>query len=648
MVRRVHARHRAGDSTLRFHKCFNHSHPARQEPAGWGSAAFFPSAGSARAFQARSGGRHLGRDGSDRHRRHRAGQLASMAGRSRGRANVARCYVHRAARARVAACRRSGSGAVTRLAGQREVHRVQGRKGGEGAAGLVKTLRWVGLIGILSLAVARCVIVFAPQVLFDVDPAFDPVPLNGLGPAGSLRLDALLLASCVCGLLGEWLSGRGLDWKLLTLALLPLPIVIWHGWDDAGDMWRGGTWMAAAVACAVAAHLARDEQMRIILAAALAGTIAVLLVRAFAQVTFEHADTVRYFDAHREQILSDRGWAPDSSAARIYERRLRQPQPIGWFTTSNVFASFAAVGLVLWTAFALGAARARLQSGWIGALILCALAAAIALWLSGSKGAAAAALAGLGVLAIQKRRARPAVIIALVFLTLAAVAVRGALLPEGFAGEKSLLFRWHYTVASARMVGENALTGVGPDGFQADYTVHRPPRNPEEVASAHSIFWDWLCALGISGTAWIALALLILRRTGETNPDDKLLEAEINNAHARSIVKPILVVAALGLLPALAIEWRTLDGQALLMRIMGLAAFVAVAMTVVRTIEVLDRRWLTTVLAAAVTALVVHGQIEMTFQQPGSVVVDLTALGTLASGGRSPFASCRRASSATG
>src|SRR5262245_20501581 len=103
------------------------------------------------------------------------------------------------------------------------------------------------------IAVLRGVVAFAPRVVFDVDPTIDPAPFAGLGPAGSLWLDVLLLAACSFALLGEALSGRDLDWKLLVLALIPAPIVLWHGWNDAGDAWRGTTWLAAMLSGAAAA-----------------------------------------------------------------------------------------------------------------------------------------------------------------------------------------------------------------------------------------------------------------------------------------------------------------------------------------------------------------------------------------------------------
>ena len=74
-----------------------------------------------------------------------------------------------------------------------------------------QAMRWAGGVGIVVIAVMRCVISFAPQIVFDIDPALDPTPLAGLGPGGSLLLDALLLLACACALVGEVLTKRGVD-----------------------------------------------------------------------------------------------------------------------------------------------------------------------------------------------------------------------------------------------------------------------------------------------------------------------------------------------------------------------------------------------------------------------------------------------------
>ncbi|MHC4107870.1 MAG: O-antigen ligase family protein, partial [Planctomycetota bacterium] len=508
-------------------------------------------------------------------------------------------------------------------------------------------LRSIGLIGIATIAIMRCVVFFAPQVLFDVDPARDPTPIGGLGPAGSLLLDALLLGACACGLLGQALAGRKFDALLLALAVAPAPIVLWHGAGDAGDLWRGSTWLSAALACAVVAHCATDRAPRLLLIALLAAVLAPLMARGIMQVPFvgtEYAETVAAFEQNRDQFLADRGWEPDSAAARIYERRLRQATLRGWFATTNIFASLLAFAMILFGGLTIASVRARLTSGYTGLLALAALVAAAGLALSGSKGAILAALGGLVVLLapLVLARARAflgrfggAIAVACVAAVLLAVCARALLLPEGFAGEKSLLFRWHYLVGSAGIFAEQPFLGVGPDGFQDAYVTVRVPRSPEEVASAHSAFADWFATLGVVGGAWVALTLLMLWRVGcawgrETDQEEAL---PVRRLVWTSVVGAAAVVA-LGLLPAVLIEAHAIDEADLmtmlalvLMRAIGLAGFIGVAVITMYVLARSDPRLVDWSLAAAVIALLVHAQIEMTLFQPGPVVWAMCVLG---------------------
>ena len=507
-----------------------------------------------------------------------------------------------------------------------------------------KPLRWAGAITIAAIAIARCVITFAPQVVFDVDPAIDPTPLPGLGPAGSLVLDALLLGACACALLGEALSGRGIDWRLLALALIPAPWVIWHGTADALDLWRGMTWLAAAVACVAVAHLGRDREIRVVLVALLVSVLVPLLVRGALQSSIsglgvsldgaEHADTIAEFEANRDIFFADRGWEADSPAARIYERRLRQPDPRGWFPTTNIWASMMAFGLVFSGGLAAGAVRRRLGMAW---LIVSCVAVAIfagALLMARSKGAVLASAVGIALLLapllstrlrVLMARRGGAVAVALVAATVLAVVVRGALLPEGWLGEKSLLFRWHYVSGAARVLGDHALLGVGPDGFQPAYTMARSPRSPEEVTSAHNVFADWLATLGVGGLAWAGLLLVLLgRAAGKVPQDDGADPAPA----PRAALPAAAAVAILALLPALVVEAAEMDHLSnQIARGLGVLGFVALAAglsVVVSRIGSAVAGW---ALAAAAVTLAVHAQLEMTFFDPGSVTWMMVILG---------------------
>ena len=450
-----------------------------------------------------------------------------------------------------------------------------------------RVLRWIGALGIAAVAIVRCVVAFAPQVGFDIDPAIDPTPLAGLGTPGSLFLDSLLLAACGCGLLGEALARRGIDWRLLALALVPGPIIAWHGMTDMADLWRGTTWLAAASACATLAHLGRDRSIRVVVVALLGAVLVPVAIRGALQSSIspfgvtlagpEYVDTVAEFEANRDVFFADRGWQPDSPAARLFEQRLRQPDPRGWFPTSNIFASLMAFGLIMATGLVIGAARDRLGARWLVLFGAAAIVCAAALWVSRSKGAILAAAIGMTllILPLASRRAHAVfarrgggLLLGLVALTLAAVIVRGALLPERWMGDRSLLYRWHYLVGSGRIIAGHPVTGVGPGGFQAAYAVARLPRSPEEVTSAHNMFADWLSDLGLSGAAWVGLVGVLVWRAG------RRLDPDIEAGETGRRLMPT--------------------------------------------------RW---TLTAAAAVLVIHGQIEMTFYDPGAVTWVLCMLG---------------------
>ncbi len=501
-----------------------------------------------------------------------------------------------------------------------------------------QAMRWVGGVGIVVIAVMRCVISFAPQIVFDIDPALDPTRLAGLGPGGSLLLDALLLLACACALVGEVLTKRGVDWMLLLLALAPAPLVIWHGLDDAGSLWRGSTWMAGMAACAVGGHLARDRSMRVILLALLLGVIGVLMVRGAAQILHEFPRDIAQFERSKDAFFAARGWEVDSSQALAYERRLRATDPTAWFVTTNIFASFMAVGFVVGLGAAICVLKKQLGRSWLSASIIGAGLCAAGLVLSGSKGAMLAAAGGSALLVLPVLHRRVETVfqrriglaaVGLVFAALLGVVVRGALLPESFLGDKSLLFRWHYLVSAGRVVAEHFLTGVGPDGFKAAYTAVRVPRNPEEVLSAHSMFVDWTTTLGVVGAAWTILVLVLLWRSGRAS--DTPGTKKDNSAHGRDSRAPLyaaLAVVVLGLLPAFLFEAVALDTATKeATRIAGVLAFVVGAAGLTVLFHRLSPGALDRICIGALVALVIQGQIEMTFFDPGSAVWALCLIG---------------------
>ncbi len=504
--------------------------------------------------------------------------------------------------------------------------------------------QWAGLLGILAVACARLAILFAPQLVWDVDPARNPNPLPGFGPDASLRLDLVLLLAIAAALIGERRARRPFDRTLILLALAPWPVILWHGWHDLGDLWRGTTWGCGALAAVALAHLARVRTLRIAAISILLAALVPLAARAVAQlpvedmgvVGVEYAAAVEEFEANKDAFLADRGWTPDDPAARIFERRVRAANVRGWFPTTNILATLAGFGAVLAACLAAGARRRPALAA--GTLALAAIFAAL-VGLSAAKGGIAAALAGAALAGVgmifarvgmaPARRARTLATLALLGVVgaIAGVIVRGALLPEAFAGDLSLLFRWHYLDAAARIFLDHPFLGVGPDGFQAAYTQARPPRNPEEVMSAHNAFADWLATLGVLGAAWIGLTALLLWRTACAHENEATLDDAEVDACARPVATAAAVIGVLAFGGAMVVEAANLTIGETALRIVGIVGFVGAAALLAHVVARLDGPVLRRALIAAGAVVLVHAMIEMTFFQPGAVIWCFAVLG---------------------
>ena len=493
---------------------------------------------------------------------------------------------------------------------------------------MANLLRWVGGVGIVIVAAIRMVVVISPAVVFGSDPVLDSSTVTAIGPVGSVLLDVFLLTACVIAMFGDAMLRLDIDWKLLGLALLPLPVIAHHGMQDFESLWRESTWLAAAVAGVTIGHLARDRRLRLVLTALLLAAVLPVVVRGMYQVFVEHAQDVRFFQANREMVLQAQGMEPGSNAAVLYENRLRQAEASGWFGLANVFGSVMVAGTIAWVGIMLAGIKSKVPSGWFGIVGIAAGLCGVGLGLAGSKGALGAAAIGLvlWVLPIVLPTLREKIEgkaqwipLALVALTLLIVAVRGALLPESFIGEKSVLFRWHYMVGSAEVILHNPLFGTSATGFQEAYVQYRLPQSPEAVASAHSMFVDWLAMLGIFGVSWIVLVVSILRRAGKDMLQNRQPRLKPPKS-MKSLNWSVACVALFGIATGVMIELPMLDGAGYMARAVGILAFVAAAwcgsMVMIGS-EVAIGRW---AISAAAIALVIHAQIETTFWHPGSVV----------------------------
>ncbi|MDI9403926.1 MAG: hypothetical protein QM516_08640 [Limnohabitans sp.] len=491
------------------------------------------------------------------------------------------------------------------------------------------TLRVAGLAGILAIASVRSMVLVAPSVWFDVDPARDQMPLLALGAFGSNALDIALFLSAALALLGERCAGRGVRVGFVLLSLLPVPVACVHA--DTGVVaengFRSGTWIAAMLAFVALSHLVRDRTLRAIAIAVLVSLTGLLAVRGIVQVLVEHPATVAYFEETKAQFFATRGWLPDSSAALAYERRLRQPEATGWFGLSNPFSTMMGAGTVGFAALAMFSRRTQ-QSGNTLLLGMAACACAALLLVNGGKGAIAATLLAAVVVLVavrQNRAPSPRWAMALAACALLAVGMRW--LVGTRVGELSLLFRGYYIEGGLRIFTEPDwfLFGCGAGRLQEFFNAAKPANCPEDVQSLHSMFFDWLVAFGVSGFAWIALfsRAFWLAPTAES---DTTPSADDERRAVRSAKFIPLLACALGVIIASAVERPIVDAFWIGQRIVGITAFTLLATCAVHAAMAISSVALRTIALALGALVLVHAQIETVAWMPGSCVLALACM----------------------
>ena len=510
---------------------------------------------------------------------------------------------------------------------------------------------------ILWAAFVRAMLVVPRLPHWDSDPLLAWVPETTLRPSLSLWLDALVWLAVGAGLAGERLAGRRVGWFGPGAVVLGALFALAHGWfltpvggapgvvrGDAAALTLGSVWVTAIAGAWAMALLARDARVRAAATAGVMGFLCLLLVKGAHQVLVDHARTVARFEADPVTAFRAASLEPGSAAARVWERRLRQPEATGWFGLANVYGTFAAFGLAAWA----GAMWAAFRAGarWV-AVVAClgAVAAAWALVLSGSKGAMGAAAVGLGAFALGAWLARGRGVGRCVAwgLALAAplavsigVALRGAVGER--LGELSLLFRWHYLQGAARIWAGEPVLGVGPGGFKTAYALAKPEANPEQVASPHSTLVDLACGLGVGGLALAAVWVVLVAWTGGAVFGSPAGGAEDDapGSGASDDGGRTWLVGLFAVLVAAVTAWTidlpvTSRGESLT-RFVGLVLAIGVVRLWSR-LGTASPRLIGVGFGAGGIALAAHGQIEMTGVFAGSAALAALTLGLAASPG---------------
>jgi tetratricopeptide (TPR) repeat protein len=516
-------------------------------------------------------------------------------------------------------------------------------------------VRWTGLALVLVCVLLRAITASDPFPFWSMDPMRFTQPIVGLAPMQSLIVDVLTMLGAGMVLIAE-ASSLGGGVLLLPTALTILGSVgvalhafVLRGWD-LDTVRIGGTWVGAMFAGLAVLHACRDPRAARLVCSIAIASLVLIAARGLVQVYVEHPATVEQYRRNREEFIASQGWSPDSASVRAYERRLGQPEATSWFGMSNILASFMAAGQTAclgWTVLAARAKKRReLPDGWVALLVIATIVIAGVLYLTRSKGGYAAAGLGIGLLALALLLQRPplrallrrpavggVLALALVSAALLAVAIRG-LIGERI-GELSILFRSFYMRGAIAIFLEHPLLGVGPNGFKEAYQLAKPPISPEEVASPHSILFDFAATLGLFGLAWCGAWLWQVFRAGTaysalaSHQDAPAAQAKATELRADAWIC-FLVPAVTVILGTMAERAALTPDQAIL-RIVGLLAWTGIAIAAVALMRIAPA-WRIG-LAAAAIVLAVHAQIEITPIWQGSAGLFMILIAAAAASG---------------
>ncbi|MGD2110450.1 MAG: O-antigen ligase family protein [Phycisphaerae bacterium] len=285
-------------------------------------------------------------------------------------------------------------------------------------------------------------------------------------------------------------------------------------------------WLCLPLLTIILVQLMVEPWQRRLLVAAILASAAVQASTCVEQQVSGFDDTWNHYLSIKQDFWADQGVELDSNQVDAFERRMKSRESTGLFPHSNVAGSYLV--LCLMTAAGLVIARLRRSktpADWIalvagaGGVVLIGLAAGLTKSI-GAMAAAAIAVALWILVTWQRKRvdAHRTKMFALgwccvVAGTLAVVAYglykdRPGRWTLTYEWQSSIMFRWQYWRASAGMIADHPLAGVGRENFGRHYLQYKSIQSPEEIANPHNLFVQAAADWGILGLIGVAAMLV--------------------------------------------------------------------------------------------------------------------------------------------
>jgi O-antigen ligase/tetratricopeptide (TPR) repeat protein len=381
----------------------------------------------------------------------------------------------------------------------------------------------------ILLAVCLCVIALRATYTEGL-PAQSATQTAGLTDTiYSLSASALLILSVlvwfVWSLFSKKFSYRftGLE---IGIALFAAAAVIAYlaAADKRTAVTHAVSFLAPALAAALLVQIL-DSNTKIKLLLAVVAALAIASTNeSLSQLLTTNQALIDRYEQQPESLLQPLNIEQGTLQQFLFEHRLYTRGVRGFFTTGNSVGSFSLLAAFAALALFLDKLRNRKHPPSLLPLITSAIAVAAILFgllITKSKGAIAAAIAAAAVFIIFLRfgdwlkKYKTTLLIACLLLTVTAASgvVTYGLTHDRLPGGNSMLVRWQYWAASAKMYADHPLTGVGGGNFADFYTRYKPPAALESVADPHNFLLSFLTQYGPLGLlAFLTLIALPLYR----------------------------------------------------------------------------------------------------------------------------------------
>ncbi len=322
-----------------------------------------------------------------------------------------------------------------------------------------------------------------------------------------------------------------------------------------------------------------DSQSKIKLVLAVIAALGVVSACQCAEQFFvSNQAMIAQYELAPQTMLEPLGIQSGSFQQFLFEHRLYSKDVRGFFTTGNSAGSFAILAFFAALALFIDKFKCRKatpsgnrqsQSSTLLSLITCGAAVAVVFFgliITHSKGAIAAFLtAAVSFVAFLylgnwlKMHRKAVLFVCLLFLiAIGCAVVAYGLTHDRLPGGSSMLVRWQYWYASAKMYADHPFVGVGPGNFAHFYTHYKPAAALESVADPHNFLLSILTQYGPLGLiGFLAMIFVPLWRLTSPSLADEPRESQssfrplaitylIIISTALLLIRPLIIRTSLG------------------------------------------------------------------------------------------------------